>query len=219
MAITKPSWLRQLLGRLNWDIFTWKVYVGDAIEQGIDWALGWINWGIDQAGRAFNKAVAAFDYAVDLGRNTLAVIYREVDRIQSSISTWWSDLSEWWGAKLQDIKDRIQAARDWLQDRIDEAQQTVNKMLTAWDGFRTGILPGLLNTTWIRDFFGRGVSTIADWWAPRHREISEEIDAEVTPVRDEVNKHTTWLDLVKELFTDPEKWLLDMIERTLARFW
>jgi hypothetical protein len=67
-------------------------------------------------------------------------------------------------------------------------------------------------------FFGSGITSISDWWGARHREITDQIDTEVAPVRDEVNKHTTWLDLIKELFTDPERWLLDMIERTIARF-
>lgn len=219
MAISKPSWLRQALDRLNWDIFTWKIYVGDAIERAIDWALGWLNWGVELAQGAYNQAINAWDKAVEVFWDLRSLLFTEVTKVTNKISTWWSDLGDWWAAKSRDVRDWIDAAKTTLGERIDDARDLINRVDTAWGNFRRDTLPNLLDTHWIRSFFGARVSSISDWWAPKKQEIDEQIETEVAPVRDEVNRHSSWLDLVKELFTDPEKFLLDLLERMLARFW
>jgi hypothetical protein len=43
VRVEKPAWLTDLLASLNWDIFTLQIYVGDAVEDGLDWLIGWIN--------------------------------------------------------------------------------------------------------------------------------------------------------------------------------
>ena len=197
MKVSKPTWLSRVLGLLNWDIFTWKVYIGDAVEHAIDWALQWVNWGIDQANIAYNKAVDAWNKALEVYRDLRALVYSEVQKAINLAAT----------------------AKDWLNDRIDDAWQVINKVDTAWDNFRTQTLPKLLDTQWVIGFFGKKISSITDWWSPKKQEITDQIDTEVTPIRDELNKHSSWLDLIKDLFTDPEKWLLDRIESMLARFW
>ena len=197
VAVSKPSWLTRALDLLNWDIFTWKVYIGDAVEWAIDWTLVYLNNALDWAKVAYDWGVAAWDKAVEVGKDA------------------WDDLQ----AEATKLGDKIIAAKDWAKERIDDANELIDKVDTAWDNFKRDTLPKLLDTQWVRDFFGRGVASISDWWAARRKEVGDLIDTEVTPVREEVNKHTSWLDLIKELFTDPEKWLLDMLERMLARFW
>jgi len=218
MAVTKPGWLRNWLSKLNWDIFTWKVYIGDAIEDAIDWALDWINWGIDRATLAYNKAVEAWDKAVESARELRTKIDTGVQGVKDKIDTWWDDLGEWWSARKDEITEKIDQAKADARGLFDQATREASKFFTGWLEFNKYILPKLLDPSWITSFFGKGIASISDWWAPKDKEITDQIDAEVTPVRDEVNKHTTWLDLIKELFTDPEKWLLNMIERMLARF-
>jgi len=218
MTVKKPSWLSQWLNLFNWDIFTWKVYAGDAIEHAIDWALQWVNWGIDQATLAYNKAVAAWYKAVELAGDLRSTIYRETGYLWNKVNQWASDLAEWWEGKKQDVQGWIDTAKDWAKERIDDAKAIANRVDTAWDNFKQDTLPKLLDTQWVRDFFGKKISSITDWWAPKEQEITDQIDTEVTPVRDEVNKHSSWLDLIKELFTDPEKWLMDRLESMIARF-
>ena len=197
MKVSKPTWLSRMLGLLNWDIFTWKVYIGDAVENAIDWALKWVNWGISQAERAYDKAVDAWYKALE--------VYRE---LQSLINTY-----------IARAYDYIDATKSYLRELINDVKAIANKVDTAWDNFRHDTLPKLLDTQWVRDFFGRGISNISEWWAARRGEIDSRLDAEIDPVREEVNKHSSWLDLIKDLFTDPEKWLLDRIESMIARFW
>lgn len=218
MAIYKPSWLRNLLDRLNWDVFTWKIYVGDAIESGIDWALGWINYAIDWAVTAYNWGKAAWDKAVEVGNELVRTINTEISRVRNKIDTWWGDLGEWFEGKKPTIEGWIAVALTPLRLLLSGVETVANAVSIAWDDFKTDTLPKLLDPSWITSFFGAGIASISDWWAARHQEITDRIDTEVTPVRDEVNRHTSWLDLVKDLFTDPEKWLLDMIERMITRF-
>lgn len=219
MALSKPSWLRSMLDRLNWDIFTWKVYVGDAIELGIDWALDWINWSIDQASRAYNKALEAISAVVELAGELRSRINAEIYLVLNRISTWGSILSDWWSARRQDVKDWIEAAKDLLKDLIDDAWIAIGQINVAWDNFRFNTLPGLVDFDNIRAWFGEGFKSLSDWWAARWQQIREANEAEIKPIRDEVNRHTTWLDLVREFFADPQQFLYDTMLKVIERFW
>ena len=226
MTVKKPSWLSQWLNLFNWDIFTWKVYAGDAIEHAIDWALQWVNWGIDQATLAYNKAVAAWYKAVELAGDLRSTIYRETGYLWNKVNQWAADLAEWWEGTSTKVRGWIDVAKSWAKERIDDAWKIINRVDVAWDNFRRDTLPKLLDTQWVISFFGKGVHSISDWWAARRGEIDTRLDAEITPVRDEVNKHSSWLDLIKWLITNPLEWkdaaaetVLKTIENILARLW
>lgn len=212
MAVSKPGWLRSWLSKLNWDIFTWRIYVGDAIEDAIDWSLGWVNWGIDQATLAYNKAVAAASRANEVWRELTAVINRGLTDLGDKIDTWWDELGDWFETKRPTIEKWISVFTTPLSTLIDMAQGTIDKVSIAWDTFRTQTLPKLLDTQWITDFFGKGVQTIGDWWTPRKKEIDEQIDTEVGPVRKDVNKQASWWETITGLITNPLEtiigWLL-----------
>lgn len=204
MAVSKPGWLTRALDLLNWDIFTWKVYIGDAVERGIDWTLEWVNWGIDQATLAYNKAVDAWDKALE--------VYR--------------DLRSWVNTELQRAGNLIDAAKSFLLERIRDIRSAINSVDVWLDNFRRDTLPKLLDTQWVRDFFGKGISTINDWWAARRGEIDNRLDAEITPVRDEVNRRASIFGIVKNLVTDPldwadhfVNWASGWIEAIIARLW
>lgn len=218
MAISKPSWLRSWLNRLNWDIFTWRVYVGDAVEDAIDWALDWINWAIARADAAWSRAGVAIDKAIELFKDLGKTIDREIDKVLARITTWWYELGQWWETRKPIIQGWIDAALGFLSDRIDDVKKSLQRLDVAWDSFRRDTLPGLLDFTWFKSWWGRTWTNFAEWEGWFWNKTTDRIETEVKPVRDEVNKHTTWLDMVKELFTDPEKWLLEIIERMLARF-
>jgi hypothetical protein len=217
MALAKPSWLRILLDRLNWDIFTWKVYIGDAVERGIDWALDWINWAIDIGNKAAAKATSVWDSFVSLLHNVQATFNQEFARVWARVTTWASDLANWWSARAQDVRDWISAARDFALDRIADLRRILDSVDTWADTFRRTVLPKLLDTSWLRQAFGASFSSIMDWWRARLPQVDERVETGVKPVRDEVNKHTTWLDLLKKLLTSPEEWLLDLFESMLKR--
>lgn len=219
MAISKPSWLRSWLSRLNWDIFTWKVYIGDAIEGAIDWAVGWINWGIDQAAKAYNWAQQALARANEVWRELTSIIYREVDRVAGQVSTWWSDLGDWWSAKAQDVKWWIDTARSFLQSQITSLGRSLDGLRIAWDNYWRYVVPTLLSIDKWTAFWGGAWQNVTDWWGARLDQVRDLIETNVKPVRDEVNKHTSWFELIKELIDDPQKWLLNQIEKMLARFW
>ena len=226
MTVSKPSWLRSWLDKLNFDIFTWKVYIGDAIERAIDWALGWINWGISQANLAWNNAVAAWNKAVEVSKELTTLINKSISKVYDKIDTWWDDLKEWWEGKRDLIRDWIDEAEQWLLDRIDDVKRGLASLTTSWDNFRRYTLPNLIDLTWWTSFWGGKFATITDWWGIKKQEISDTIDVVVKPVRDEVNKHLDTLEKVKQLLSDPldwkdhfARWVMNTLESILARLW
>ena len=219
MAISKPSWLRSLLDRLNWDILTWKVYVGDAIESGIDWAIGWINWGIYQAEQAWAKAAAAWDKAVEVGRNAWNDLQLEASKLWNAISVWWDDLGDWWQAKKQWVIDRIALTSDWLRGLINDVTKSLQRLNATWDNFWTSIWPQLL-----RDFNALLVK-VGNFFTQTLPRLAEKLD--ITKAfndfrlewKDLFNFWSGFKDTIVAFFEDPEEWLLKRIENMLARFW
>lgn len=196
MAISKPSWLRDWLLKLNWDILTWHVYVGDAIESGIDWVIDGLNEGIDRAQDAWDKAVQAWDKAVEVGKQAWKDLQKEADKLSARIDTWWDDLSDWWDAWWDDIRDWVTARLQPIKDWLTSLEKWVAKLDTWWDNFKTNTLPNLIDRV-----------KLADWGK-----------AEVDPIKKDVAQHSSWFSLLKDLMADPEKWLLDRITSMLARF-
>jgi len=219
MAVSKPSWLRYWLDKLNWDIFVWKVYVGDAIERAIDWAIDRVNDSLALASAAFDKAWDAYYKALEVARQLRDMGYREIQDLWDRISTWWDDLNDWWKAKRSWIYDLIDATKDTLQARIKDAWSAIDRVQAAWDSFRRDTLPSLLSMDYWTAFWGGRVRSAQDWWAARWQQIQDTREAALSPIRAILKDHSSKLDVISELFKDPEKWLLDRIESMLARFW
>jgi len=218
MAVTKPSWLRRALALLNWDIFTWKVYVGDWIEYGIDWTLVYVNNALDWAKVAYDWGVAAWDRAVELARDLTAIIYRETGYLWNKISTWWSDLGDWWAAKVTWVRDLLAAASNTLRDLIDSVKRGVASLSAAWDNFK-GMIPSIDEIlSWFRAWRDKVIATMVGWGVLAGTEIRDLLASKVKDLEPFWKGWQEIKDKVFELFSDPEKWLLDMIERMLARF-
>lgn len=219
MAVSKPSWLRTWLSRLNWDIFTWKVYIGDSMEEAIDWTLEWVNWGIDQANQALNRAWDAWYKAGEVFSNLSALIYRESQSLWNRAFAWWSEIGEWWRARAEDVKYWIDVAQDFALDQLKTLSRTLDSVSVAWDSFFTETLPGLFSWDNWTTFWGGAWQTISDWWGARLQQVKDLIETNVKPVRDEVNKQASWWDMIKDLLRDPEEWLLKLALSLFKRFW
>jgi len=197
IRVTKPTWLRSWLSKLNWTIFTFEVFVGDAIESSIDWAIGKINDALEWAINGYNWAIAAWNRVIEIYNTLIATIAREIQPLLNITNTWWSRLSEWWITKSQLVLGWIDLARDYANDLFYQVAHTINN-ITAWlDNFKSLILPLLAYK----------------------RDVADTVETNIKPVRDEVNKHTTWLDMIVDLFTNPEQFFWDMLERMFKRFW
>lgn len=219
MTISKPSWLSSLLDRLNWDILTWKVYVGDAVESCIDWALGWINWAIYKGEQAWNKAVAAWDKAVELYWNIRHWAEGELQKLLDKWDTFWSEVEEWWEPKKQWILEKIDTVLAPLKWLIDQAKIEINKLQVKWDNFWTSSWPQLL-----RDFNALLVK-VGNFFTVTLPGLAEKLD--ITKAfndfrlewKDLFNFWSGFKDTIVAFFEDPEEWLLKRIENMLARFW
>jgi len=197
MAVYKPSWLRTWLNKLNWDILTWHIYVGDAIETGIDWTVDFINTALEWADAAYNWALAAWDKALETGRDLLTTINRQLQPLWDAIDAWRDRLSEWWFSTKDSVLAWINDARDYASDLFRQASTAIEGVAAWLDTFKRLTLPTL----------------------PNRKEVNDNIEAIIDPVRQEVNKHSSWLDLAKDFFTDPQQFLFDILQKMLERFW
>ena len=187
MALTKPSWLRTALSYLNWDIFAWHVYVGDAVESAIDWVVEWLNEAITWALEAWNKAQAAWDKAVEVGKALWSDFLREISQVWDIIQTWWSDLGDWWSTKVTWIRDLIDAAQDWLRSLIDDIRSGLDQLGVWWDNFTRDILPSLAT----RFDITQAISAFMEQW----KDLFEGWEA--------------FKNSIVDFFSDPLEWLWD----------
>lgn len=219
MAISKPSWLRSFLDKLNWDILTWKVYVGDAVESAIDWAIDKINIAIDWGEDAWNKAVIAWDKAVDVFWDLTATINREANRLWDNIEVWWDDLGEWWEPKITWIKGLVGIAEDALFSLIKGVEIGLNWLDVQWDNFWENTWPQMkidFNTLLVNvgNFFTGILPGLAS-----HQEVEEAIEDERSTWKDIVDFVTNFRKEIVAFFTDPIDWLWSKLVDYLEKNW
>ncbi|KKN37947.1 hypothetical protein LCGC14_0758340 [marine sediment metagenome] len=219
MAFQKPGWLATLLGYLNWDIFTWKVYIGDTIEAAIDVVFSWLNYAVDLAQAVWNWIAGVVDWVVNLWNILWAEINTQVQALWNAISTWSDSLNTWWsatwsyivdwvGARFDSLEVWVGATRDWImasvdaiadqiQDRISIVTGALNNLIASWNVFVTSTLPGLashLDVTAAFDSFMLAWKDLFDWWG----EFWEEVTS---------------------FFTDPFAWIYERIDEFFERYW
>lgn len=143
MSIEKPEWLRSWLSNLNWDILTWQVYVGDAVENGIDWLLQWVDQAITWGHELYAAVVDLIEELKEIFDAIFKLIFEEAQKLWDSITSWWYDLGEWWATKVTEVKGWIDVATDWLSERVDWIESQLDKLSIAWDNFWEVTLPQL----------------------------------------------------------------------------
>ncbi len=195
--IEKSAEFRTWLTSWNFDIFGWKVYIGDVVETGIDWVIEWIN-------SLMGWAEAIWNYIVDLiyeVREAFQTIVLDFEsRFQAlwdSVMLFWDRLELWWADKKQDVLDLIAAGTAWVKDRIDSLSGVVDGLRSAWDWFTGTVLPGL-----------------ADIWT-----VDNMISNALRPWADMFNWFEMFRSEVVEFFNDPWQWLYDRFEDFIERFW
>ncbi|GAI76841.1 unnamed protein product, partial [marine sediment metagenome] len=124
----------------------------------------------------------------------------------------------WWSAKVTWVRDLLAAAGDTLRGLIDTVKRGVASLAAAWDNFK-GMIPSIdeiLN--WFRTWRDKIVATMVSWGVLTGTQIRDLLNSKVKELEAFWKGWQEIKDKVFELFSDPEKWLLDMIERMLARF-
>jgi len=196
------DWFRSA-GDWFWDAWAW-------FDKAASWYEGVVT--------AISGIITAFDIS-----DIISDFVRTLGAIWSWISDWWTNVASvigtWWTAVSDTVLDWIATAVDVFGDVVDTVQTAINALSTAWSTFTTETLPELLSLDWVRGFWGLGIDQISDWWTPTHTAVSEETEVVVKPVRDQVNEHSNWFDLIKDLINKPAEWLLAMIERMVVELW
>lgn len=219
MAIYKPSWLRSWLSRLNWDIFTWHVYLGDAIESGIDWVIDGLNNLLTLAQDAWNRATVLWsDFWAEARRlwSKLDPVWEWFRGLPGNI---WIEVNSWWNNPDNPIRNFISATVANVGVAINNVSIFLGNLQVTWDNFRTAILPTLLNWSWWKGWWGHTFSSFTEWEGWWWNKTQDRIDAEVDPVRKEVNKQASWLELIKDFISDPQKFLYEVFDKIIERFW
>lgn len=218
MAVKKSPELHNWLLGLNFRIFTWQLNIGVWIETALDWAASWVNDAWSLAENAYNWARAAWDRAGELYTYIHTYIDTRFQQLLNRFESLSSYLGDWWLARSDQVRSWINSAVYDLKSYTNSILSSLNKLSDAWESFRVNTLPSLLSFTWFRSWWGLGSSTFTDWRLSFKGELKEERDAELQPLQERVRTHDSLFDMIRDLFEDPEKWLLDRLESMLARF-
>jgi hypothetical protein len=123
-------------------------------------------------------------------------------------------------AKLQDFLDMVANLWDWFEDKLEYVKGTISDwweatrttvlawiatatqglagLLVAWDNFIKVTLPGLIDATWL-----------AEWWKARLIDIDELIKSAFMPWRELLNTLESLKGDIGSFFTNPFDWLLE----------
>lgn len=134
------------------------------------------------------------------------------DHLLSTVNSWWEavqvTVKGWIAIAVEGLAPLLEAWSTFWSTIWPEWTGKLSELRSLWDNFVEETLPGLLDLT-----------KLTEWWNARLVEIQQLINtalADWFPFYDELV--AIWED-IKELFADPETWLLDKIERMLVRFW
>ncbi len=174
--LTIPSWLIGFLDKLNWDILTWHVYVGDSVKAAIQWVLDLINTLIDWAG----KIGAFIAELIQEIRDAFAVVTEYLETLWQWFLNWLDIVGDyinnWWLGVQDTVKGWIQVAQDFVLDIINTIRETVDRVSISLEEFFGSILPTLARLVDIEAIFISLLSPFRDlfaFWGDRAREILE----------------------------------------------
>lgn len=221
------QWFFARCYELSWDIDRWPIApdflvaffqtMGEWCWDVSVWFRGAASWW-QEVTAAIARILTVFDI-----ENLISGLRSALSSVWSWWVSWWDNvgarISSWWSGVQYTVRSWIAVAVDGFYSLVKLLQDQVDAVATWWDDFTRDTLPSLLSLDWVGEFFGQGIAAIADWWSPKHAEVSAETEAVVQPVRDTVNEHSSWLEMIKELFTDPAGFFLRMIERMVVELW
>jgi phage-related protein len=141
--LQKPAWLVNALSYLNWDIFGWQIYVGDSVENAIDWVLDGINTIITWA-----QQIGAW---LDELRQEILDFFSEIpkwinevwQRLLNFIDSVGDIIATWWMATWQMVQDWVNTVVDTVKDGLKLVADAAEWLRGQWDTFFTSILPTL----------------------------------------------------------------------------
>lgn len=186
------------------------------------WCLGF-GWPLEGLGSWFGDLA----YGASNIAGFLSIVADWYDQIQSDIAKmlgWEGDIAlwqsvvltvfaliAWWLDWVHNVTGLVEnwweTVKPALEDKIMDLRARLADQQVAWDRFWLITFPTLIS--WV---------SLEWWWGGKHQEISDEVDGKFIkwfPFYNELA--AIWAD-IKQLFDDPEKWLLDKIESMLARF-
>ena len=195
--LQKPQWLVDFLNALNWDIFTWHIYVGDTVENAIDWVIDIIDTIITWMVQVGNWWEEFRQEVVDFFR----LVPQWINEAWQFILNFWDTIGDiiatWWEAVYQTVKDWVNTIIDGVKDALKVVSDTLTQWVTTVENFFTSILPTLASKL----------------------DVADLIKNAFQPWRELLNFLVEIKNELVEFFTDPLQWAYNKMDEFFERFW
>lgn len=143
---------------------------------------------------------------------SMKILGQDIDELRRRLDLTPQQFEEWLRPKLLNISDRFNILEGALRSEFQRLKE---------QGQLTSYAVEVLESN-----VDRSVELLRQQLQDGEADIRRRLDAFNTETRaslkklsDEVYKHGSWLDSIKEFFADPGKFILDRLEEALARLW
>jgi predicted PurR-regulated permease PerM len=190
-------WLVNGLLYLDWQIFTWHINVGTAVEAAIDWVLDGLNTVITFVGQLaawweeFRQEVIDFFTEIPKWLNEL---WQYFLNFADTFAGW---ISDWWDGIFETVKDWVLTVVDKLKEIVTDIGDTLERWVTTVENFFTQVLPELAHKLDVLDM----------------------IKSFFEPWRDLLNFLSEVAADIGEFFSDPLAWVYNKLDDFFERFW
>lgn len=124
----------------------------------------------------------------------------------------------WWSSVTSEVQGWIDVAKQGLETLIAQANTLIGNLQESWGNFK-GKIPTIDQVIyWWSNWTGNVTAVISAWWTGALLQVQGLINSAFIEREPFWAGWQDWRDKVIELFSDPEKWLLDRIESMLVRF-
>lgn len=185
--LSKPSWLREWFDTLNWDVLTWQIYLGDALESAVDWVIDWLNWLLDGVTRSLNYALDLFNQVREWTIALFSEIWKGLNQLWDQVEALWSQFTAWWSEVVS---------------YVSEVSNTLRSEVMTW-------LADFLTFSWFSSWWGNMATTFSSWWDSAWQKILEAIDLASAAMVKEVNRHSSILETLSGFISNPVGYIWD----------
>jgi len=201
MALSKPGWLKDFLDAFGWNRGDW-VNVSIPVFLGVDIDIRVPPFSFhpgDYIETAIDFIVTGLNLAIDGVYEFILLVTKTIGEVKESVS----NVIDWALGKFADLWDEagnlwngiayaVELMNTYVDTAVDAVYDTIYSFVTgAVDTVREEIV----------DLAGATV------------------DAAIGAIREQINLVVSFGDDIRELFADPEEYILNKLENALDRFW
>ncbi|MBA7563506.1 hypothetical protein ES708_05165 [subsurface metagenome] len=196
-VLRKPKWLKEFLENQSLDIFTWRRLLPTFIEMGFDWLIYILTTAFREIDNAFIAVRTWQEYITGYLNDNFSTIQTYLDRLNSRIDINWGMLNDWFLTRRGTVEGWISAAtkptRNLVLDLSGRVQSMSQDILTLKDQLRE------------------------PWWSPTR--ILGAITEALAPFKKKEEDRKNLFEWMWLFFADPPKFLYEIADDVITRFW